>query len=247
MFNTPASPSHDSIIWRYLSLDKFIDIILTQTIKFTIASIASDKNEVKWILKNLENTKEYKTHSEGALKHINKLRNSTYISCWVMKENESRSFWASYLDSDKQGIAIKSNVGSFVNAVEWNKFKFTCNIVDYRNEFNFEELQSNSIAINTKNKAYKEEDEVRFTINGLDEILSHREPADSYIQKFDEYHKDVNNRKKVIELKINLDVLTKEIMISPYCSEWQKKNIIKLINDYNPELLDRITNSEINE
>ena len=87
---SPKKPSDGTIIWRYMGLDKFLDLLLNDTITFTKVSIASDKNEIKWILKNLEDTDEYKTHSEGATKHIEKLRDTSYISCWTMKERESR-------------------------------------------------------------------------------------------------------------------------------------------------------------
>jgi hypothetical protein len=247
MFQTPVRPSNESIIWRYIGLDKFIDILLTGTIKFTLASIATDKNEINWILKNLEESKEFETHAESASLHIKNLRNSTYISCWTMKENESRSLWATYLDSTKQGVAIKSNVGNFIKAVEWNKFSFSYSIVDYRNEFHFEELQNNLVIINTKNKAYEEEAEVRFFITGLDEIITQFDKPEIKHRILMDYLNGTESHKKIISLKIDLDLLISELMISPYSSDWQKKNIIQLIKDYKPELLDRLSNSSVNE
>lgn len=127
MFKTPSKPSNETIIWRYIGLDKFIDLLLTRTIKFTLVSIASDKNEINWILKTLKESKE---NPIGAINHIRNLRNSTYISCWTMKDYESRSLWATYLDSTKQGVAIKTTVGKFIESVEWNEFGFDFRIVD---------------------------------------------------------------------------------------------------------------------
>lgn len=42
-------PSDDTVIWRYIGLDKFLDLLVTSTIKFTSTSIALDKNEIKWV------------------------------------------------------------------------------------------------------------------------------------------------------------------------------------------------------
>lgn len=240
-------PSSETIIWRYIGLDKFISLLTTERLVFSLVTIASDKNEILWILKNLEHTKEFKKYKEGATRHIQDLRNSTYISCWTNKENESRSLWATYLDSTKQGVAIKSTIGNFMKAVEWEDFSFNFAQVDYRNEFDFEELQSNDIAINTKSTAYIEESEIRFSINGVSEISEPFEAPEIYFRKLQEYRNLGKNRKKVISLKVNLEILINELMISPYSADWQKKNIIKLINDYKPELLKKISNSIVNE
>lgn len=244
MIKTPIKPQKDSIIWRYLGVDKFIDLLLTGTIKFTLVSIAYDKNEINWILKTLIDSKE---DPKGAAYHIRNLRNSTYISCWTMKENESRSLWATYLDSTKQGVAIKTNVGKFIESIEWKQFGFDYRIVDYRNKFNPEELQNNITIINTKSTAYIEESEVRFYISGFNTIDTSLDDPKKYHEDLLKYINGSENREKVISLKINLDSLVSELMISPYSSKWQKDNLIKLIEDYKPKLLNRVTNSIVNE
>mgnify|MGYP003667911922 FL=1 len=244
---SPKKPSDETIIWRYMGLDKFLDLLLNDTITFTKVSIASDKNEIKWILKNLEDTDEYKTHSEGATKHIEKLRDTSYISCWTMKERESRPLWATYLDNSKQGVAIKTSVKKLMNSVQWDDFGFSYQVVDYRSDFTFEELQSLNVAINTKNPAYVEESEVRFHIFCDDSRLPDR-PEFVEMKKIDERKiKKRSENGKTVKFNINLDYLVSNIMISPFCSDWQKKNIERLIKDYHPELMNRIFDSTINE
>lgn len=247
MFETPRRVSDETIIWRYIGLDKFLDLLLTNTIKFTRASIASDKNEIKWILKSLEKSDEYKYESEDAIKHIETLRDSMYISCWTMKDNESRPLWATYLDNSKQGVAICSTVGKFIDSIEWEDFGFDYRIVDYRNDFDFKELQNNTIAINTKNIAYREESELRFCVSCNESTLPR-------ILEFKSIHKINDSRlrkrskdKTVVKLDVDLEKLVSGIMISPYSSKWQKDNIIRLIKDYKPELIGRIIDSTINE
>lgn len=247
MFQFPETPTDDTIIWRYIGLDKFLDLLLTNTIKFTLTTIASDKNEIKWILKNLENSSEYKTHGDSAKRYIEKLRNTTYISCWTMKENESRALWSTYLDNNKQGVAIKSTVGQLTNSITCDDFSLNCKIVDYRNNFNFEELQSGDIIINTKNKAYIEESEVRFSVYLPDSNIPNHPNLEDYIKIEERKLSKRSDDKKIITFDINLDLLTANIMIPPYCSDWQKNNLVQLIKDYKPELLDRIIDSTINE
>ncbi|WP_169817497.1 hypothetical protein [Algoriphagus vanfongensis] len=235
MNTNPLRPSKEEIIWRYIGLDKLIDLLITKTLKFTVVSIASDKNELQWILKSLKDSPEYDKHNEGASFHINWLRNTTYISCWTMKETESRSLWATYLGFDKIGVAIKSTVGNFIDSLNWNNYGFDYRIVDYRNNFNFEEIQSNIIVTNTKNTAYKEESEIRFYVTHKDLI------------NYDKLVINDNPKDKVISFEVDLSHLIQELMISPYCAKWQRDNIIRLVEKYQPNLTNKISESTIYE
>lgn len=85
-------PTKETVIWRYIGLDKFLDLLLTSTNKFSNASIATDRNEISWILENLKRNPDFEKHSEGATLFIESLRRTTYISCWVENKGESRSF-----------------------------------------------------------------------------------------------------------------------------------------------------------
>jgi hypothetical protein len=247
MNKSPKKPSDETVIWRYMGLDKFLDLLLNDTITFTKVSIASDKNEIKWILKILEETDGYKTHSEGATKYIEKLRDTSFISCWTMKERESRPLWATYLDNSKQGVAIKTTVKKLINSIEWDDFGFSYQIVDYRNDFVFEELQSLNIAINTKNPAYLEESEVRFHVFCDDNQLPDRPEFEEIKKVVKRQLKKRSENGKTLKFDINLELLVSNIMISPYCSSWQRKNVEKLIENYHPELMNRILESTIME
>lgn len=236
-------PTKETLIWRYIGLDKFLDLLLTSTIKFSRASIATDRNEISWILENLKRNPDFEKHSEGAKLFIESLRRTTYISCWVENKDESRSFWASYLDLNKQGVAIKTTVGDFIDSVDWNGKGFDYQKIAYRSDFTIEEIQSQIIAVNTKNPAYKDENEIRFSISGLNELST---PFDS-IEKIQENFRQSNNLGNVLSRKVDLSNLISELVISPYCSPWQRENIVRLIQDYQPGISSRITESTIKE
>ncbi len=218
-----------------MGLDKFIDLLITKTLKFTVVSIATDKNELQWILKSLRDSPEYKKHNDGVSFYITRLRNTTYISCWTMKKTESRSLWATYLDATKLGVAIKSTVGDFIDSLNWNNYGFDYRIVDYRNDFDFEEIQSSIIVTNTKNSAYKDESEIRF-------YVTHNE-----LINYNSIVIDNSPRDKTISFDVELPNLIQELMISPYCAKWQRDNIISLVENYQPELIEKISKSTIYE
>ena len=54
MFENPLRPPKEKVIWRYLSIDKYLDLITTQTIKFTQVDIAADQLEISLMLNRLE-------------------------------------------------------------------------------------------------------------------------------------------------------------------------------------------------
>lgn len=165
---TPAKPNDSDIIWRYIGLDKLIDLLLTRTIKFSQLAIAADQNEVALLANHLietgqlgDNPREH----ERLRNFITLKRVSVYVGCWTRKEQEARSLWYTYLDKTLLGVAIKSTVSQVRHSLRHTEDKglgFTARIVDYRDVFNTEELQSEIIMVNTKATPYKDEDEVRF-------------------------------------------------------------------------------------
>lgn len=230
-----------------MGLDKFLDLLLNQQIVFTQAQLALDKNEFSLILKNFGSK-----HKEGALKHINFLRHSTYISCWAMKNQESRSLWYAYLDNTLQGVAICSSVDKFLKSVDFGSTGYDYRIVDYRDDLDREEIQSNIITINTKSVAYKDESEVRFNVQYLGEGFEKPLPTDPL--ELDRVSRqlvaDYNSPSvlpKIRSFKVDLDNLIEKIYISPYCQGWQKDNIKRLIEVLCPKLKGKIYDSSINE
>ena len=238
--NNPKRPEETEVIWRYIGLDKLIDLLLTKSIKFSQVKIAADQNELTLPLSSIE-----EKHLKSAQKFIEEMRSIMYISCWSLKPHESRSLWYAYLDKTLLGVAIKTNVGSLINSISWNQYSFDYRIVDYRNSFNPEEIQNNIITVNTKSVAYEEETEVRFSISALSNISS--ESPDEYAKRFLDFTNRLNELEPVISLDIDLPTLNSEIYVSPYCADWQKKSIKDLIKKLCPELTNRIVDSRINE
>lgn len=164
-----------------------------------------------------------------------------------MKENESRALWSTYLGFDKIGVAIKSTVGQFKNSIEWDDYSYDYNNVDYRNDFSFEELQSLTVLSYSKNKAYIEESEVRFRVILLDSEIPDEPGLEEYIKVQKRQLSKRSDNKKTIAFKVDLNLLVSDIMISPYCLDWQKEIIIKLIEDYRKDLVNKVIDSTINE
>jgi hypothetical protein len=247
MTNSPLSPPKSRVIWRYLSLDKYLDLLVTKSIKFTQVAIAADRLETSLMLNRLKHHgalvgKEYIL--EGAIHHIDRIKKSHYISCWAGKEHECRSLWFAYLGESRIGVALKTTVGQVLDNIVWNDYGYDYREVVYRNDFdNPEELQINTTLLNAKAPAYISEAEIRFCVN---EPLMHSpegelSPSNPPIQV------DPDTLPNVLTFDLDLELLINEIWLSPYCQDWQINMIRDITNKLAPELMPKMIRSDINE
>ena len=247
MLGNPPRPTNDKVIWRYLSLDKYLDLLLTKTIKFTQVEIAADQLEISLMLKRLEqngNLDGRENILESASHFINILRKSHYINCWTGKEHECRSLWFSYLGESRLGVAIKSTVGQVREHIVWGDYGVNCNEVIYRDTFDdTEELQNNIKLLNSKALAYSSESEIRFSVN---ESLMHL-PEGELSETNPPVLIAPNSLPKVISFNSDLQSMINEVWISPYCQEWQLDMLKNLTSNLAPYLVNKMKRSDLNE
>ncbi|TYK64200.1 hypothetical protein [Colwellia echini] len=247
MLGNPPRPPNEKVIWRYLSLDKYLDLLLTKTIKFTQVEIAADQLEISLMLKRLEQNGSLDGKGnilESASYFINILRKSYYISCWTGKEHECRSLWFSYLGESRLGVVIKSTVGQVKEHIVWGDYGFDYNEVIYRDTFDdTEELQSHIKLLNSKALAYSSESEVRFSVN---ESLMYL-PEGELSATNPPVKIDPNSLPKIISFNSNLQSMINEVWISPYCQEWQLEMLKNLTANLAPYLVDKMKSSDLNE
>ncbi|MAS94684.1 MAG: hypothetical protein CMO55_15910 [Verrucomicrobiales bacterium] len=243
----PPRPKGDQVIWRYISIDKYLDFLLTSSLKFTQIKIAADLLETELMRHRLRSSGAFdgkEEHLDGSKIYIEAIRKTHYISCWTGKKTECRSLWHSYLGASHIGVAIKSTVDQIINSADWGDYSFDYREVDYRDEFeDIEELQVITTLLNVKAEAYSSEEEIRFTIieDAVDlpegELSAENPPR---IKNEDEFP-------KVIPIKIRLEDCVDEIWISPFCSEWQISMLRDVTAKINSNLVDRLRRSDVKE
>jgi hypothetical protein len=223
----------NQIIWRYLSLDKFIDLLLKKRLIFSPIEIMSDQNEVRWILDTIDDSNE--NHREGVEKFVESHLKNNFISCWTKNPDEKISLWRHYLGKDGIGVAIQSTVDSFYKHVNWEEKSFSIHEVIYKKELKFEDIEKGQLNF-TKSIAYKDEEELRilthFNFMGFDEEM--KRPVFFEPPKF-----------RSIELE--LEKFISRIMISPFCANWQIDIIKQMTVELSPNLNDRFIKSIIKE
>jgi hypothetical protein len=167
------SLSGDTKIWRYMSLDKFIDLISTEQLFFspTASYIESDPFEGYLPVVGMDALKEISPGlaQNGLLKpFVYKLAKGMMASCWHINEGESEAMWRLYSDN-KKGIAVQSTVGSLNSALQRDQIDETIWIskVKYIDFFD-RNLKPSDCVIDgnlamslLKRKSYEHENELR--------------------------------------------------------------------------------------
>ncbi len=238
-------PHGNTVIWRYLGLDKFLDLIVSSELFFTNAAKMTDKYEGRIPKRNQESLlkqlkkegislKEAEIESQVALHQINSLRELTLLNCWTISQHESYALWKIYLGGAKAGIAIKTTVGKLTRAIKSGKDPYDESIfiskVDYT-DFIKDEPNNRFKVITTKNKFYEYERELRLFIFHYPLSEGGTKPP---------YDLSIGRR-----IKVDINELIDEIYLSPFTGRWFDNTIIDLIGKVNPELQKKIKNSEI--
>ena len=108
------SIGNETILWQYMNLEKFKNIIKSQGLFFRRASKFDDNSEGILPKKESEfNKLKGNRASFNLLQEIEK--SNTIVNCWHINSNESAYMWENY---GKQGIVIKSNLERIYLAFE---------------------------------------------------------------------------------------------------------------------------------
>lgn len=150
----------DVILWKYMSLDKFIYLISENKLYFCRIDKFEDDRECT--LTTID--KKIFRYNEKAKYYWERERTRYFISCWIKANNELALMWNTY---GKKGIAIKTTVGKLIESLSedtQHDIYISCvNYIDYKKESS----QATGKALNalripmTKRNFFEQEKEVR--------------------------------------------------------------------------------------
>jgi hypothetical protein len=157
-------PSEDAVIWRFLDLRKFSDLMASEELYFRRADLFSDKSEglpPEKYARRVLGLDPYDINDRVRLNdHLGFLaqnRESYYISCWYLYRQETLDMWEQYGDD---GVAVCSRYGLLKSTLDGLLDEAHLGLVRYgtdhlANTFNTLEF------ITTKQKQYSQDCEVR--------------------------------------------------------------------------------------
>lgn len=234
------TPKDNTIIWHYMNVFKFIDLINSCELYFTRLDVLEDKYE--GYLSNKS--------------HANYNRLNRFINCWNINKGESDAMWKLYTDNLPGGIAIKCTVGKLKKAlidfapVYIGKVNY---IVDgiATGDSQLGSLYSNVVY---KRSCFSFERELRMCVSpplcknepNFDKLKSclMEQKVNNISEVIDLCYLNLSNREKSIRVKVNLTDLIGSIRLSPTSTELEIKTISSLVKLNN--IVTKIEKSSLN-
>ena len=249
-FATPDSlkqPHGNTIIWRYMTLDKFLDLLTHSRLFFTNAMNLTDEYDVT-LPENTIAKKRKELKSQGlkdrdleeelAVFQYNHhpMRELTLVNCWSMGRNESYALWKIYLDGSSAGVSVRSSFSKLKNSVVSGDDPYPeeiySGVVQYKNFIPEKELSRYRL-ITTKRKFYKYEKEVRlFVINFPRSEGGTKTPYNMGIGR---------------HVNVDLGLLIDKIYVSPFAGPWLYASLEKVIQKFQPTLSGKLKSSAIRD
>lgn len=203
----PENP--ETVVWKYLDLSKFLDLLLSQKMFMSRSDKFEDQYEGTFSEPTFEEIKKIAENNPRFLDYYKQHREKVAISSWHTNEYESFAMWQIFTKNN-EGLAIQSTVGRLKEALlpEKNSEQYIgeVNYIDYKKEYiPFEDA---FFPFLFKRKSFQYEREVRIITN-----VTHQNIA-------------LNDG-----LKIHVDVnkLIEKIYIHPKSENWYKKLVIELV------------------
>jgi hypothetical protein len=201
----------DTVVWKYLDLSKFLDLLLSQKLFMSRSDKFEDQYEGTFSEPTFEEIKKLATDNPDFLNYYKTHREKVAISSWHINEYESFAMWQIFTQNS-EGLAIQSTIGRLQKALDPEQ-----NISQYIGEVNYIDYKKEYIPFDDmffpflfKRKSFQYEREVR--------IIS-----------------DISESKIKINdgLKINVDIdqLIEKIYIHPKSENWYKKLVIQLVSE----------------
>lgn len=243
-------PEDDTILMRYMNFEKFANILATNSLFFTRADKFDDPFEgftppfITDIVKNKVSHLKYGPDwHQTLLKLFESWRKYVMCSCWYQGRNESLPMWERY-HMRESGIAIKTTMGNFNNSLGDDLDVFIGNIQyidykDYRDPQSFVDM--NIAMVYTwyfyKRKAFVHEREFRAIIDASPFVTNQLIPQLLPQGHSDDVRTLLNNEfpdvcEAGMSLKIDVNTLICELIISPYADKWIVRTIKSIVEQY---------------
>lgn len=208
--NITLPEDNNTIVWKYLDLSKFLDMLLSQQLFMSRSDKFEDQYEGTFSEPTFEEIKKIATNNPKFLDYYKSHREKVVISSWHINEYESFAMWQIFTKNN-EGLAIQSTIGRLKKALQPERaieqYIGNVNYIDYKKEYI--PFDDNFFPFLFKRKSFQYEREVRIISDVSAQNISVNEG-----------------------LKINVDLnqLIEKIYIHPKSENWYKKLVIELVS-----------------
>jgi hypothetical protein len=203
----PEDP--DTIVWKYLDLSKFLDLLMSQKLFMSRSDKFEDQYEGTFSEPTFEEIRKLSIDNPDFLNYYKSHREKVAISSWHINEYESFAMWQIFTQNS-EGLAIQSTIGRLQNALKpetnFDQHIGEVNYIDYKKEYI--PFDDTFFPFLFKRKSFQYEREVRIITDTGENKITLNEG-----------------------LKINVDIsqLIEKIYIHPKSENWYKNLVIQLV------------------
>ena len=235
------SPEDDAVLWRYMSLEKFANMLAKQTLFFARA----DKFEghiprqimsiYKSVIRIYEKENLPEVPEGSTLRLAYGLRKHVMCNCWYQAEQESMAMWDKY-HMRNSGIAIKTTMANLKNSLP-DRYDVFIGEIQYLEDHNKIRVLKNVSIPNLvhypyfyKRKSFEHEHEVRVLIEV--ESLLRNYFGDQGISKIP-FERELCKTGMPIEISVETLIgENSEVIISPYTEQWVIDTVASIAEEY---------------
>jgi len=216
----PEDP--DTIIWKYLDLSKFLDLLMSRKLFMSRSDKFEDQYEGTFSEPTFEEIRKLSIDNPDFLKFHKTHRERVAISSWHINEYESFAMWQIFTQNS-EGLAIQSTIGRLQESLHlennYKQYIGEVNYIDYKKEYiPFDDM---FFPFLFKRKSFQYEREVRIITDVKENKIT------------------LNDGLKI---SVDIDKLIENIYIHPKSENWYKNLVIQLVKqlgfDFNIEKSD---------
>ncbi|WP_396210492.1 hypothetical protein [Flavobacterium sp.] len=211
--NITLTEDNNTIVWKYLDLSKFLDMLLSQQLFMSRSDKFEDQYEGTFSEPTFEEIKKIAANKPEFLDYYKSHREKVVISSWHINEYESFAMWQIFTKNN-EGLAIQSTIGRLKEALQpenrVEQYIGNVNYIDYKKEYI--PFDNAFFPFLFKRKSFQYEREVRI----ITDVSSH--------------NISVNEG---IKINVDLNQLIEKIYIHPKSENWYKKLVIELVSKLN--------------
>lgn len=203
----PENP--DTIVWKYLDLSKFVDLLLYQKLFMSRSDKFEDQYEGTFSEPTFEEIHKLSTDNPDFLDFYKTHRKNVVISSWHINEYESFAMWQIFTQKN-EGLAIQSTLKrlqqSLVAETTFEQHIGAVNYIDYKKEYI--PFDNTFFPFLFKRKSFQYEREIRI----ITDASSHNMTIDNGLK-----------------IDISISDLIEKIYIHPKSENWYKNLVIDLV------------------
>ncbi|MFE3846845.1 hypothetical protein ACFX5D_02545 [Flavobacterium sp. LB3P45] len=205
----PEDPN--TIVWKYLDLSKFLDLLMSQKLFMSRSDKFEDQYEGTFSEPTFEEIRKLSIDNPDFLNYYKSHRERVAISSWHINEYESFAMWQIFTQNS-EGLAIQSTIGRLQNALQpetnFDQHIGEVNYIDYKKEYiPFDDM---FFPFLFKRKSFQYEREVRIITDIAENNIKINEG---------------------LKINVNINQLIEKIYIHPKSENWYKNLVIQLVSE----------------